>query len=203
MKTLDITGQTFGHLTVTGRSEQTSPAGALWECVCLCGGKTTTTGTKLRSGYTRSCGCLKRDVCIELRTTHGLANKTPTYRTWKEMRQRCLNPKSDKFQWYGGRGISICSQWESFEQFLADMGERPPRHTLDRIENDGNYEPSNCRWATQVEQTRKQPKNKLSEALAAELRADHAAGMTFDALGAKYGVSKTTAHRCVRGITWL
>lgn len=202
MHTLDISGQTFGSLTVTGRSERISAAGALWECVCQCGGTTVTTGTKLRSGYTRSCGCLKREVCIELRTTHGRANKSPTYRSWKEMRQRCMNPNSDKFHWYGGRGIAVCPQWESFEQFLADMGERPAGMTLDRINNDGPYSPENCRWATQLEQTRKQEKNKLSEALAAQLRADRATGMTYAALGAKYGVSQTTAHKCAIGATW-
>lgn len=118
------------------------------------------------------------------------------------MRQRCLNPNSDKFKWYGGRGISICERWNSFANFLADMGERPSGMTIDRICNDGNYEPSNCRWATQLDQTRKQAKNVLTEATAMQLRKDRAAGMNYKELGDKYGVSKTTAHRCAVGITW-
>lgn len=118
------------------------------------------------------------------------------------MRQRCLNPNSDKFQWYGGRGIKICDRWGSYDAFLADMGERPENMTLDRIDNDGDYEPGNCRWATQLEQTRKQAKNRLSKELAVKLRADRAAGATFAALARKYGVSATTAHRCATGLTW-
>lgn len=118
------------------------------------------------------------------------------------MRQRCNNPNSDKFQWYGGRGIKICKRWDSYADFLADMGERPAGMTLDRINNDGNYEPGNCRWATQLDQTRKQEKNVLSESLAAQLRQDRATGMSYQALGDKYGVNKTTAHRCALGVTW-
>lgn len=201
MKPVNVLGQRFGRLVVLGRSERTSPAGALWQCQCDCGGSTVTTSLKLRNGHTNSCGCLRQRASQSL-VTHGQANKTPTYRTWKEMRQRCLNPNSDKFKWYGGRGISICERWNSFANFLADMGERPSGMTIDRICNDGNYEPSNCRWATQLDQTRKQAKNVLTEATAMQLRKDRAAGMNYKELGDKYGVSKTTAHRCAVGITW-
>lgn len=84
-------------------------------------------------------------------TRHGLTG-SPTYNTWASMKQRCLNPNSPKYRLYGGRGITICDRWLKFENFLADMGERPPGLTLDRIDNDGDYEPGNCRWATSTQQ---------------------------------------------------
>lgn len=201
MNTINVTGQRFGKLVVTGRSEKTSASGALWICNCDCGGKTVTTSLKLRKGHTSSCGCLRVRASQAL-ITHGHANKTLTYRSWKEMRQRCLNPKSDKWQWYGGRGVKICEQWSDYSVFLADMGERPAGMTIDRIDNNGDYEPSNCQWATQLEQTRKQEKNVLTEETARQLKSDRADGMTYQELGKKYGVSKTTAHRCNIGATW-
>lgn len=152
MSVLDVTGNKFGRLTVIGRSERKSPAGALWRCVCECGGETVTTSLKLRSGHTTSCGCRKVEACSRMNRKHGMANRTPTYRSWKEMRQRCLNPNSDKAKWYGARGIRVCERWNSYENFLADMGERPAGKTLDRIDPDKGYAPDNCRWATPKEQ---------------------------------------------------
>ena len=81
-----------------------------------------------------------------------MANKSKTYRTWKEMRQRCGNPNADQYKWYGGRGVKICERWSDFVNFLVDMGERPEGKTIDRIDSDKDYEPSNCRWATPKEQ---------------------------------------------------
>lgn len=150
-KIVDVTGQKFGRLIVLGRSERSSKAGALWVCRCDCGGETVTTSLKLRNGLTKSCGCRKLDGLSNLQ--HGYSRiKSRTYRTWKEMRQRCSNPKRDQWQWYGGRGISVCPEWNSFETFLGDMGERPERMTLDRIDSDGNYCKANCRWATSKQQ---------------------------------------------------
>jgi hypothetical protein len=202
MPMIDLTGKRFGRLVALRPSSRKTVAGKQWECACDCGGSTITTSLKLRSGHTTSCGCRQREITATINWAHGEANKTRTYRTWKEMRQRCLNTKSDKYQWYGGRGIRICERWSSFENFLADMGPRPPGKTIDRINNDGDYEPRNCRWATQKEQTRKQAATKLSEELALKLRADRASGMSFGALAKKYGISRTTAHQCVIGETW-
>jgi hypothetical protein len=201
---VDLSGQVFSRLTVVRRAERSSDAGALWLCRCQCGNQAVAASLKLRRGLARSCGCLRLEIMADQRTTHGKSRTDPrTYRSWKEMRQRCRNPRSDNFQWYGGRGIQVCQQWESFERFLADMGARPQGATLDRIDNDGNYEPGNCRWATQKEQTRKQSTTKLTEPLVAQLRADRAQlGLSYAKLGAKYGISATTAQRCVAGITW-
>lgn len=147
---VDLVGRKFGRLSVIRRSDAKSKVGALWMCVCDCGKESTVPTLKLRSGAIKSCGCYRAELKANLK--HGHANKSPTYRTWKEMRQRCMNPKSDKWQWYGGRGISICQRWDSYENFLSDMGERLAGTSIDRIDPDGNYEPANCRWATPKQQ---------------------------------------------------
>lgn len=149
-RTIDLTGQTFGRLTVIRRSEKARSSGALWDCSCVCGGAACVDSRKLRTGHSTSCGCHRREVLSNLR--HGQSKSSPTYRSWKEMRSRCNNPKAQNFKWYGGRGIRVCPEWGSYEAFLADMGERPAGKTLDRIDSDGNYEKQNCRWATAKEQ---------------------------------------------------
>lgn len=152
-----IGGVKFGLLTTVRLSAQTVK-GASWECRCECGRAATIRQDRLRSGKTRSCGCIQRRRVAELgrRTLykHGHATaRTGAYASWRAMRDRCLNPKRGVFAHYGGRGITICPEWQaSFQSFLADMGPRPEGCTLDRIDVDGNYEPSNCRWATPKQQ---------------------------------------------------
>lgn len=147
MRLIDITGQKFGRLLVLKYS------GGLWHCQCDCGVIKDIAGHELLSGKTKSCGCLKRERIIKRSTTHG-KRKTSEYNIWSAMRNRCNNPNDKRYSSYGGRGVSVCQEWnESFEAFDRDMGPKPsPKHTLDRINNDGNYEPSNCRWATDEQQ---------------------------------------------------
>lgn len=148
---IDISGMRFGKLTVIHKVTARSKASAYWLCKCDCGNHSVVAGCKLKAKTTLSCGCHRASLKTNLR--HGMANKTRTYKSWKEMRQRCLNPNSDKAKWYSLKGVKICQRWiDSFENFLFDMGERPDKTTLDRINPYGNYEPSNCRWATQKEQ---------------------------------------------------
>jgi len=147
---IDLTGKKFNYLTVVGRSERRKSTGALWDCRCVCGQQAVVDSLKLRAGHTKSCGC-KRGGNGK---THGMSRDSKTYRSWKEMRQRCSNPNTTQWKWYGGRGITVCKRWEKFENFIADMGERPDGKTLDRIDSDGNYEPSNCKWSTPKEQAK-------------------------------------------------
>ena len=137
-------GEVFGRLTVL-KYVVGPPSG--WLCSCSCGGSRVVSPTRLRTGHTKSCGCR----FIEGVSTHGLS-KSKTYKTWQQMVQRCTNEKATGYENYGGRGITICERWMKFENFLADMGERPEGKSLDRRTNDGNYEPGNCRWATPKEQ---------------------------------------------------
>ena len=164
MKAIDITGQKFGRLTVVERSGSKKGEGVLWRCACDCGGEVETTGKKLRSGNTKSCGCIVKDILAVRNKTsarHGLTN-TPTFTAWVNLRQRCLNPNHSSYSDYGGRGIKVCDRWlESFENFLADMGEKPVGMSIERNDVDGNYEPTNCRWATSKEQGNNKRSNRF------------------------------------------
>lgn len=150
---LDFPGKKFNSLTVKAKSGKNRFGQTLWMCVCDCGKITTVTSANLKRGSKKSCGCLKH-VAPSLRlNSHGMRGHA-LYVTWKNLRVRCYAKKSFAYPDYGGRGITICERWRtSFPNFLADMGEKPsPAHSLDRIKNDGNYEPGNCRWATAKEQ---------------------------------------------------
>jgi len=145
--------QRFGRLIaleVVG--SHASNGGALWRCACDCGSEVVVIAAHLRNGNTSSCGCLKRERTIEIRTIHGYAKskntiKRKTYRAWAEAIKRCTKTSCQRFKNYGGRGISICDRWRnSFESFLSDMGDCPHGFSLERIDVNGNYEPSNCTW---------------------------------------------------------
>ena len=164
----DLTGKTFGRLKVVkylGRCYSSKSFRNYWGANCSCGVKDVSVQTSdLNSGSTRSCGCLSNEVREKRCFVHGhgvRGNKTPTYQTWVSMRERCYNKKRYNFKWYGGRGITVCDSWRQFKNFLNDMGERPPNKTLDRIDNNSNYEKSNCRWATRKEQGRNSRRNHI------------------------------------------
>jgi hypothetical protein len=150
---LDLTGQRFGRWQVVRRGENKDNRVA-WDCICDCGNTGTVDTRRLVKGRSKSCGCLNREV----NTKHGHnpnRGSSSEYNSWHQMKQRCLNPNDKRYADYGGRGIKICERWLDFNNFLEDMGKKPtPKHSIDRIDVDGDYEPSNCKWSDDYEQQR-------------------------------------------------
>jgi hypothetical protein len=150
----DITGKKFGMLVAAW------PAGmkrheAVWLCFCECGGSNNVMASRLATGNTASCGCFRKRLASERNRRHGHCSGriSTEYNSWSSMIRRCSDPKNNRYQYYGGRGIRVCERWLDFKNFLADMGMKPqPRLTIDRINPNGNYEPPNCKWSTYNEQ---------------------------------------------------
>lgn len=161
-----ITGQRFGRLVVKGDGPHVKNRRTVI-CICDCGSETTVDPRGLFVGHTKSCGCLQKDTVSKLcseRITHG-STRSVEYNTWCKIKSRCQNPRDTKYPDYGARGITVCERWDSgFEAFLADMGRKPhPSASIDRIDVNGNYEPSNCRWASPKEQARNKRNHRMVE----------------------------------------
>ena len=159
-KKIDLTGKRFGRLVVLKEAGRNKSNNIKWVCKCDCGSTVTIQGGHLVSGHTKSCGCLRIEDARKRHTIHG-KHETTEYVIWQGMKQRCIDTNQASYKHYGGRGIQVCDRWvHSFENFLLDIGKRPSKnYSLDRIDNNGNYTPKNCRWATIKIQSRNKRTN--------------------------------------------
>lgn len=163
MALIDLTAAVFGKLRVVSREENSKDGSARWRCLCECGEQRIVVGTSLRAGRHKSCGCSSPRFTSQRSLTHG-ASKTRTYRIWLGMHSRCGDRAKGKSRRnYYSKGIRVCERWGDFDAFLADMGAAPDGLTLDRINGAGNYEPTNCRWATAKQQANNTSANRLVE----------------------------------------
>ena len=160
MRKYAVIGEKYNHLTVVGDGGIDKWKKTLGVFKCDCGNNVTLSLSDVKRGHNQSCGCIQKIKVAESQRTHGKTG-TPEYKAWATMKQRCFNPKNPRKKTYSQRGITVCTRWvSSFENFFEDMGERPsPEHSLERRDNDGNYEPSNCYWATELEQQKNTTRN--------------------------------------------
>jgi len=162
----DLKGQRFGRLVVLHDTGERKGGQVVWRCRCVCGEEVNVVGYSLTSGRTASCGCYQRERVVEASTTHGMARQReqhPVYAVWRAMLQRCENPNNKPYKDYGGRGIKVCPEWHDSQVFIdwALANGWQKGLTLDRIDNNGNYEPDNCHWVTRKENNRNKRSNRL------------------------------------------
>ena len=177
---------------------------SIWFCECDCGKTTTVRAHNLISGHTKSCGCFRKDKVKSTRITHGMCNH-PLYTVHRNMMNRCYNPNNIAFPNYGARGIRVCERWKKFENFVGDMLSKwKPELTIDRIDVDGNYEPSNCRWATREIQQQNQRTTKLNARDVKEIRILHKEepNLLNKDIAQRYNVSNTTISFILNNRTW-
>lgn len=197
MKMIDMTNQKFGRLLVVAIHGKDRDHRVTWLCKCDCGDTAVVPGKRLRNGHTQSCGCLQRERAGNYSRTHGQSG-TLVYKIWKEMRSRCQNENSGSYHRYGGRGVSVAPEWESFEVFIRDMGPRPSTaFSIDRIDNNGNYEPSNCRWATQSQQARNKRTTVVTEAILEKAKVFDALGFGTAYIASALNVSRAALYKAL------
>jgi hypothetical protein len=214
-KKIDLTGQKFGRLTVLYDAARALNKARMimWRCLCDCGVETLVTTGELRSGGTKSCGCLRIEkarenvqLAIAERTRHGHClngENTSTYHTWQGMIQRCTNPNAPAYEDYGARGITIEDErWYDFVNFLEDMGCRPEGRTLDRIDFNRGYCKQNCRWATPAEQTANRCGTKLNPLKVTEIKRLLKTKMKQKRIASKFGVNCRTISQIYVGNRW-
>lgn len=200
-KFIDLTGQRFNRLVVVELSRKVSPF--YWLCVCDCGGTKDVQGGHLKNGHVGSCGCLARELTSIRSKKHG-CHATPEYKTWQQIKERCLNKNGKDFKMYGGRGISVFDGWiDSFDLFLSHVGKRPNGcKSIDRIDNNGNYEPGNVRWATNAQQSRNTRKTKLTTDKVIDIKARLRNGEFQGSIAKSYGLAQQYVSKIANGHAW-
>lgn len=173
-----------------------------WLARCSCGNEKIVFIENLKRGKSTSCGCLRAEKSSLRCKTHGQSRRTAEYRTWAHLKGRCLNPKDDGFKDYGGRGIKVCDRWLSFENFYQDMGSRPPGHSIERVDVNGNYEPSNCVWLPIKHQARNTRATRFKQEEVDEIRKRLSAGEAAKKISEEYGVSAGHIRQIKRGEIW-
>ena len=201
MKLIDLAGSKFSRWLVLNRAPNDNRGRTHWHCVCDCGVERIVAGTHLRGGNSKSCGCYH----IEKITKHGycstanMGGSSPVYRSWIGAKSRCSNPKHANYKDYGGRGITMCEEWrKDFSAFYRDMGPRPEGCSLHRVNNDGNYEPGNCRWATPKEQSQNTRWKLSQDALFAARRLLANTRLSQAQIATRTGMSPKTVSRIHR-----
>lgn len=200
-KFIDITGHRFGHLVALSHDGPKAGKETKWRCQCNCGAIHFVRSGNLRKKLVLSCGCLKKEVISKRMKTHGMTG-TSTYHIWLAMRSRCGVKTNPAYKNYGGRGIAVCARWQQFENFLADMGERPPQLSIERIDNNLGYSKENCKWGTRLEQTRNTRTTKLTLNKAIEIIKLRKQKVPHKIIASRFGICIPHIHDIVKGKVW-
>jgi len=198
---MEIEQKRFNRWLVLGPAESQGST-LMADAVCDCGTRKTVNYQNIRQGKSKSCGCLRHEISQKINLSHG-RTKTKTYKIWLGMKRRCTNKNERFYPEYGGRGIKVCDRWAaSFEAFLQDMGECPEGHSIERLDVNGHYEASNCKWLPRALQAWNTRANKLDFATAQQIRLEVGQGVRSTVLASRYGIDRTMVNKIVRGENW-
>ncbi|MFH1933316.1 MAG: hypothetical protein ABIN18_17205 [Pseudomonadota bacterium] len=199
-KLIDLTGKRFGRLLVIERADNNKWGHTQWKCRCDCGEIAVVSMGSLRNGRTKSCGCLQKEKVRECVVTHNMA-RMPIYRIWQDMKNRCMNPNCKGYDYYGGRGIKVCERWMDFNNFYADLGDRPEGKSIERIKNNLGYFPLNVCWASPEQQNQNQRTTKLTPKKVRQIRF-LGKTKTQRAIAKIFGVGSTAIHKVLHNESW-